>query len=335
LFNKFIDGSLYNFDGHFYDNGKKYVKIFKHKNKPKLIKKNKKIYEKQLEVYNKFYPKILYEISGIADALGMDTEKLIQFMITPFKIDGCSIFSYNGLIGRNYDWLTNSIDTIEIFRVKTPNLYSFLCINDGTSVKSTKKDKDGFYIIEQYIDTICGDDYINEKFLYIGILFSYVKKNTIGLTCLHFMRRIAELCKNIDEVLKYMKEVPCATPKFYFVSDKSGKSIVIEHFGGTDYRVLHSSSCLLIHTNHVLDKQYIKYDNKKTRKESIERYNTIKTLCRKNKPKTLIEIKTILDDDKVFAMYKGREATVYQLLMDMRNKKIYFCWKHKIYKLKL
>jgi hypothetical protein len=48
---------VYNFDGHFYDNGKQYVKIFKHKNKPKLKKINKKIYEKQLEIYNKFIQK--------------------------------------------------------------------------------------------------------------------------------------------------------------------------------------------------------------------------------------------------------------------------------------
>lgn len=320
---------MYNFSGTHYEIGKQICKKFdKYKPKLKTIKKN--YYEKQLLIYKKYYPELLDEIRGIADGLKLDLDKLTyNYLVDTSNFQNCSIFSYNGMIGRNYDWFVNSVDEVEVAYVKPKHFNSFVCVSDGNN-EILKKKVDGITQMgKKFYSPLCGCDYINNKFLYIGLLFNYSKTKSSGLNILDFMRKISETCSNIKDVLKFIKVVPCAVSKFMFVSDSSGNTITIEHFSGLDYKVFSGKN--MIHTNHILDSKHIKLDNKKARKESISRYDTIKNTCKKIKPKSLLDIKVVLDE--VFAMWKGRPATIWQLLINLEKKQVYFLWKHKIYRL--
>jgi len=274
-------------------------------------------------------------MKGLAKILKINQDKLIYNNICPdySGIFGCSIFSYKGLIGRNYDWFANAIGNVSFGYVAPKGFYKFFYVNDGDA-EVIKKDKNGIYLLKKStINYIGGGDYINEKYLYIGLLYNPYKplKMQFGLTSYDIMRKIAETCKNIKEVIETFKKIPCTHSQFFFISDPT-KSIVIEHFGGYDYKIFKSTNDLLIHTNHILSKKYSKY-NKKIQDESKKRYEIIKNACLEIKPKTLVDVKVILD--KVFDFYKGKPHTIWQFLMNLERKEVYLLWKHQIYKVKL
>jgi len=147
---------------------------------------------------------------------------------------------------------------------------------------------------------------------------------------------MAETCNNISDVKKFAKITPCGTPKFIFVADATGNKIVIEHYSGFNYSIQKPHNNLIIHTNHILEKNYIKYDKQKRRVESEKRYSIIKNKCDGSSPSNLLDIKTILDSKGVFSHQAGAKNnpnTIYQLLMDLKHEQIYFFTKYKIYQL--
>lgn len=326
---------IYKFHGSHYEIGKQIGKTIK-KEKINKIKINKNNYKTQLKIYSKFYPKFLEEIKGICDTTKINVDTLTYNTINSVDKSGCSVVYYDGMICRNYDWFINSIDLIELYSVKIPNYNNFICINDGVNVYPTKKDKNGFFIIDhQYIEPISGVDYINNKLLYIGVLFNNFTNKHIknGLNPLHWMRCAIETCNNVDDVVKFVKVVPNSVPKFFFVADKNKNTIIIEHFGNLDHSIIYPKNNLLIHTNHILTNKYIRYDNKKTRTESVIRYNTIKKLIKIKKPLTLQTLLDIMNSNLIFQRYKNHPKTIYQLMINLKKKKLYYLWKGKKYDL--
>lgn len=85
----------------------------------------------------------------------------------------------------------------------------------------------------------------------------------------------------------------------------------------------------MIHTNH-----WIKLISKseKNSRESIKRFNLIRNKIKKIKPNTLKQIKQVLDQKNVISNSKYG-ITMWQLLIDMKNKEIICIFKNR--KLKL
>jgi predicted choloylglycine hydrolase len=323
---------MYTLRGSHYEIGKQIAKL--KRTIPKLKSINKEKYKKQLQIYQHHYPEFLDEIKGIADSLKLDLDKYTYSKICLVtSIFGCSIFHYDGMIGRNYDFFVNSTDYVEFIKVKPKKFNSYICVSDGDcEVFPKKKDKYGLTVIgKQYYEPVNGDDYINDKNLYIGLLNNPNKKVFNGLFSLDFMRRIAETCGSVKDVLNFIKVTPCMNSQFFFCADGYGNKITIEHFSGLDYKVFTSKN-LLIHTNHVLDPKH-KMKITKNVKESTNRYNIIKNMCMTNKPKNLLDIKNILDN--ISCTMKGFNCTIYQLLIDIENKEYYMVWKGKVIKLKI
>ena len=320
-----------------YDLGKQLGKLHNKKTIPKFGKIDN-MYEIQYGIYKKYYPEYLECIRGMADQLDLDVDKFTNLFITFNEpVGSCSVISYKNLIGRNYDWLGDAVRTLELFSVSIKGYNQIVAIREGgfpdaisnEYIGENKKSPNVYH--KNYVHPIsfCVD-FVNNKYLYIGMLWmNFSGKIENGLLVFDFMRKIAETCNDVNDVIKFLKIVPCGTPKFMFVADALGKQIVIEHFSGFNYHILKPSNHLLIHTNHIIYEPYIKYDNKKRRKESIERYNIIETKCEKLKPTNLLDMKVIIDN--VFAEYKGKPKTIYQLLLDLPNGKIYYITKHKCY----
>lgn len=332
----------------YYDIGRQKGIHFYKKNKFKLrnMTIRESIYKQQLGMYKKYYPELLNEIRGIANETGIDLKKLTYGFICDEMIhqkhSGCSIFNYNGLLGRNYDWSAGIRETSGIYKVVHINeegkdvspLHSFIFVSDGYGYDSKFYDKKH--------SILSGDDYINDVFLYIGYTYAYSTKMSFGLLWSDYMRLMSETCTTIGDVIKFLRKVPNAIPKNIFITDSTGDSIVIEHNSGFDYKIFRpmklgaGDDTLLIHTNHFLYKMYgKKYDTGGSNGFSERRYNAIYNLCKELKPKSLIDIKLILDDDLVYDLYRHKPETIWQLMLDLKHKKIY-CFIHgKLRKLDL
>ena len=318
------------FHGTHYNIGRHIGKYYKKYNY-KLTKTNIKesLLRKQVQVYKKYYPEILDEIQGISDELNMDVRTL-QYIYLCTILDyfkGCSIFSYNDLIGRNYDWNLRTHDMCSLWYAKVKGKNPIFAISDGVS--SARE-----YGKFQELLNCC--DVINNKYLFIGLTAVIGKMSSYGLTYFHFMRKLSESCSTIEDVIAKIKTIPLSGAKTFFVGDKSGRSIVIEHNGKFQYKILRQSDHLLIQTNHFVDPEFFKkYDHMKSHpswyKNSMDRYNKIKELVEKNKPKNLKEIRKILDTPPVFDT--SSDGTLWQLLLDLKHKNIYFIFDKKTQKI--
>ena len=99
-----------------------------------------------------------------------------------------------------------------------------------------------------------------------------------GLQPSHMIRLISESCKNVDEALEIFKKIPLCYPKFFFIADKSGKMVVVEH-DSNDATIRKPTNNMLIMTNHFIDENLKKEDKilvKYPEYNSKLRYNEVR-----------------------------------------------------------
>ncbi|MDP3990095.1 MAG: C45 family peptidase [archaeon] len=251
------------FKGNYFEVGKQLGKIYK-KNGMDLgsVKVNKDILENQKTIYQKYFPGVLEELKGINEILKINEEKLLFFFLAGeldwfrkfYVAKACTIFGVknkNGsFVGRNYDWLKSTENLFEIYKIITPKKNKYISITD-MGVYSNKS-KSSFLLYNE-------DDAINDKGLFIGLDFALSYKWKYGLRPAHMIKLIAENCKTVDEALKIFKEVPLCYPKFFFIADKSGRMVVVEH-NSEKVKIREPVDNRLIVTNHFVDPELKKED---------------------------------------------------------------------------
>jgi predicted choloylglycine hydrolase len=251
------------FNGNYFEIGKQLGKVYK-KNKMnlKLIKVDKTLLDKQKKIYQKYFPGILKELRGMNEVLKVDEDKLLFFFLAG-ELDwfrksnvtkACTIFGVKNkkglFVGRNYDWLKSAEDFFGIYKVIIPKMNKYLGITDMGLFSEESEPSNLFFNL---------DDAINDKGLYIGLNFALMYKWNYGLQPSHLIRLIVESCKNVDEALEVFRKVPLCYPKFFFIADKSGKMVVVEH-DSSNATIRKPTNNVLIMTNHFIDENLKKED---------------------------------------------------------------------------
>lgn len=121
---------IHKFSGTHYEIGRQFGKLYK-TNKHKFS--SNPVSTKQLNIYKKFYPEILEELTGIADEMNIDKKLVINDHISSIikPKNACSIFSYNNLVGRNYDWANEAKKISHVCLIQPTNFNSYISISDG------------------------------------------------------------------------------------------------------------------------------------------------------------------------------------------------------------
>jgi predicted choloylglycine hydrolase len=324
------------FSGDFYEIGKQQGKIYS-KNGMSLsyVKINPKLYRNQLKIYQRYYPELLEEFKGIAEAGNFDKDKLIYsflceeilFFLKKFHIKPiCTIFGVknkNGVfVGRNYDWIPITEKFFKVYKVLNPKRNSFIAVTDmGILNKKMVNSKFLYYTVV---------DAINDKGLYIGFTFAYCKRWSFGLSCVHMAKLITETCSNVKEAIKVFENVPLCCPKNFFIADKNGQMVAIEHIV-KKFKVVYPNNDILIKTNHYIDPELAKEDlvlkidrNHSTFRRYYEVFRKISAIKEKLKQSDIVEILK----DKKSGIYQDnkKRKTIWTLSLNMINRNYMLYW---------
>ncbi len=174
--------------------------------------------EKSEPFYREFFPEILDEIRGIADGQSCSYPQLIavlfsMYCIIPSINANCSCFAaridQNGVIlGRNSDFLT------EIENLYMNTIYKFTSDSYSFTGNTT-----AFVEIE---------DGINEHGLAIGLTSVAPDAVKPGLNAALLLRLFLEKCKNVNEVILLIENLPIASAQTFIAADALGDAALIE-----------------------------------------------------------------------------------------------------------
>lgn len=316
------------FKGSYFEIGFQQGKIYK-KNGINLkdIYPNKAIIANQLRLYKKHYPGALEELRGIAEGIGCSIDIIHQMLLARELIwfkknyqysEACTIFGVrnkNGcFVGRNLDWIPETRDVMEVYKRKVKSRYKMIAVSDMLITdKNNIKNKRLIY------DAI---DAINEKGLYIGITFAHGNYTQYGLSWKDFVKLISETCKNVKEALEVFQTIPLSVPKNFFIADKKGEMVVVEH-NSNKYKLVYPKNGVLIKTNHFLDPELRKIDNVLKRNpyhNTYNRYDVVLNYVNKNRELINPEkLYVILSDKKSRVCQVGNMQTIWSLIMNMKN----------------
>jgi len=324
------------FTGNFFELGKQQGRIYK-KNGMDLseVKIDQQLFRKQLEVYEKFYPGLLEEFRGMAEAGSFDSDKLIYSFITgqiTYHINrfdlqkSCTIFGVknkNGVfVGRNYDWHPVTDQVFQVYKVINPQRNSLTAFSDmGIGGPSDSDSKYHFHD---------ADDAINDKGLFIGLTFAFCDQWSYGLVSTHMIKLIAETCSTVKEALDVFERVPTCCPKNFFIADKNGDMALVEHTSKR-FKVVYPKNDILIQTNHYVDPDiakedtvlihvpkhntFLRYD------EALERISAIKDKF------NFEDVIKVLGTPGTFVCQSHPDLkTIWSLALDMKNEKYELYW---------
>lgn len=235
---------------------------------------NRRTLNKQLKIYQKFWPELIEESKAVARVVNLPEEEVLYDEIAATVdcqrrrvvaahdavAEACTIFAVheNGktFVGRNYDWDPSARDYFQVYQINLAGKNRYYAFSDeGTYPRHYGRRTWKLYM----------EDAINEHGLYIGLTASKLREKYYGygFSSYHVIRYIAENCTTTKEALQVFRKIPVAVPKNFLIADKTGDMVVVEH-AAKDYRVIRSRPVVgadyLVHTNHCLDPDYAKID---------------------------------------------------------------------------
>lgn len=201
------------------------------------------------EALNPYAPAIWDELTGLRDALEWSMDEVLK-EFGGYRLEyvrsGCSIFTSNNYMIRNYDYHPRTYEGRFMIYQPTDSGYAVI----GPSQRITGR-MDG----------------MNEKGLVLGYNFMHRKKPGDGFICNMIGRIILERCASVNEAVAMLKEIPHRHSFSYTVLDRNEVTYVVEATprGVEAYQ---SNVC----TNHF---EVLKHENRHHLDDSYKRMNAI------------------------------------------------------------
>jgi predicted choloylglycine hydrolase len=199
--------------GSYYEMGHKYGSIL-HRHGFRLPVIPKKKLSLGLECRNdvkRFFPEILEEIRGFADACRLDYDQLASFILTiGGEENQCSIFAATDgesvFMGRNYDMYYKFKDYLESYLTMPEACYWSL----------------------GHTDIFVGrEDGVNEKGLAVA-MSGIVAHISPGIGFPIAIRYILDKCATVKDGVKFLTEIAHFSTISYLLADASGEMVVVE-----------------------------------------------------------------------------------------------------------
>ena len=231
------------------------------------------------EIFQTYAPQIWEELIGMREVLEIPIRQIVfnfaHYRFTPIKKDsGCTVFLGNDYLVRNYDYHPATYDG----RYLLYQPYDGGLAQIGPTSRITGR-MDG----------------LNSAGLAMGYNFMHRKKPSNGFVCYMIGRLILELCKDTDEAIRLLKELPHRSSFSYIVMDKNLNHAIVE-VSPRDISVRYDRTC----TNHF---KLLTHENRNYTKESKERLG-----------RTLKQTNIHMDKAKAFELFNNPSYEIYSKL---------------------
>ncbi len=225
-----------------------------------LTEEQRTFAKEALLVYEKYVPELLNEVKGLAEGAKVPFDNMFAWLSTMYgfgDMHGCTCFAFheNGktILCRNSDMYPELKKTSESVLYRADGKY--ILLGNSTS----------FIQLE---------DGINEYGLAIGMNFLLTKKYKVGINTGFLIRAILENCKDTNEAIAFIKEVPVCSTQNIILADKSGDLAVVE----SSPERIHArrSKEFVVSTNHFVSEE-MKNEHANPEENwyhSLERYDT-------------------------------------------------------------
>jgi len=215
--------------------------------------------QKAKELINEFSPNLFQELEGLAVGLDIQLETIIKLYggyDVEFPEMGCTAFVNDGYYVRNYDFSPELYDARLVFSNPT---------NGYASI--------GFS--HQLIGRLDG---MNEKGLVVGLHFVNNEHRDEGFIATTIVRILLEQCRNIEEAVNLITNIPHGYCYNYSITDQSGKSVIVE---ASPQRQVINFTNPLICTNH-FESEVLREKNRIEVEGSLKRQEFVCSLLAEN-----------------------------------------------------
>lgn len=230
-------------------------------------------------IFQTYAKNIWEELLGMREVLEIPMRQIVfnfaHYRFTPIKKEsGCTIFLGKDFLVRNYDYHPATYD----------GRYLLYEPSDG-----------GFAQMGPTSRVTGRMDGLNSAGLSMGYNFMHRKKPADGFVCYMIGRLILELCKDTDDAIRLLKEIPHRSSFSYIMMDKALNHAIVE-VTPRGVEVRYDRTC----TNHF---KLLTHENRNYTKESKERL-----------ARTLKHTDIQMDKMKAFELFNSPEYEIYSKL---------------------
>ncbi|VHX65815.1 choloylglycine hydrolase [Clostridioides difficile] len=295
-------------------------------NKSNVVSKKEE--KEMIELFDKYCPGLNEELQGFADAIQVNCNQILYYTMTYLK-PGCSQVALapelteNGhvLFARNFDFSHNMEDFV-LCKTKVNGKYAHI----GTTVMQFGRGEGMNECGLGVSQSSCG--------IPVGNSDGLRKPAIVGLQFWAVIRYLLENCKDVDEALEYLKDMPIAYNINLLLADKSGNIALVETLDGKKevniINSLESKREYFLHsTNHTHIDKLHKLEPQ-SMKNSIHRYKLIKEYINKSKKIGEKELMNLLSSKYPNGLscnyYNDFFGTLKSIVMDLNIGKFNILW---------
>jgi len=203
------------------------------------------------EIYSTYAPHLLRELSGIADSMNISMRKAALFSgfgAPEIQGMGCSSMVNHNMLVRNYDFSPEVYDARFVF--VQPN--------------------EGYASVGHSLLVMGRTEGVNEKGLAVALHFVNNKDTQTGLSAASVIRIILDTCKNTEEAINVIKQLPHSWSYNFSIGDAEGHAVVVEE---SPFHIkVRKNEELLFCTNHFQRQDMLKL-NRQNSGSTQERLN--------------------------------------------------------------
>lgn len=283
-------------------------------------------YSQVCKMFDTFSPGLNDEIKGFADALKMEPKDIIYHISSIFKKPNCSLVSVipkdsgsgDILMGRNYD-MSDLISDKMLITTKIPGKYNHIGFSSILFGRLDGMNEHGLAVA------------MASAGMPVGIHENMKPPVDDGFQYWVLIRMILEQCKNVEEAITLTEKVPLGTNINLMLTDKTGKSVVIE-ISGKNRNIIEANKTqgnkYTVATNHFQSDSMKKYVPE-VLKSSLKRFNLIEDFIA-NGEKSEEGVKGLLSKGYPNGLcchyYDGFFGTIHSMVFNVTKGYINICF---------
>ncbi|BDR80493.1 hypothetical protein N072000002_07490 [Clostridium tetani] len=278
------------------------------------------------EMFERYCPGLSDELRGFAEALGISTKQLYYYAGTCL-VPGCSLLAIlpkltedgHVLIARNYEF-SHKMDDLSFVKTNVAGRYSHMGSSSMLFGRMEGINECGLMVGQ----TSCG--------LPVGNFEPMRKPKVTGLQFWAVIRSLLENCKNVDEALNSVLDMPIAYNINLLLADKTGKVILFETYDGTKaWKMIDATTSeqYLHSTNHAHLPE-IKKLAPLAMEHSTNRYDFIRSYMAEADKLTVADLKSLLlakyPNGLCCHWYEEFFGTMRSMVFDVTVGTVEICW---------